>query len=64
MSPELELCLEKDAKRRAVRLQRHMEEPEARLVPATAPTGSEAVSPDVVVSPDGRDVAFFRGPPG
>jgi hypothetical protein len=36
---------------------------EARLVAGTAEPGAGAV-PDVAVSPDGRDVAYFRGPPG
>ncbi len=43
---------------------RRLGETEARLLPGTAPEGVNAVAPDVVVSPDGREVAFFRGPPG
>jgi serine/threonine-protein kinase len=43
---------------------RRMDGTETRLLPGTAPLGPNTVAPDVVFSPDGREVAFFRGPPG
>jgi serine/threonine-protein kinase len=43
---------------------RRMDGTETRLLPGTAPLGGNSVAPDVVFSPDGREVAFFRGPPG
>ena len=43
---------------------RRMGDAEARLIPGTVGAAPGLVFPDVVVSPDGRDVAYFRGPPG
>jgi serine/threonine-protein kinase len=43
---------------------RRMGDTEAKLLPGTGRNGPDVVVPDVVVSPDGREVAFFRGPPG
>jgi serine/threonine-protein kinase len=43
---------------------RRMDGTEARLLPGTAPLSPDTVAPDVVFSPDGREIAFFRGPPG
>src|SRR5262245_11919751 len=43
---------------------RRMGDAEARLIPGTLGAAPGLVFPDVVVSPDGREVAYFRGPPG
>src|SRR5262245_17474801 len=43
---------------------RRMGDAEARLIPDTLGAAPGLVFPDVVVSPDGREVAYFRGPPG
>lgn len=43
---------------------RGMADTEARLLPGTAPLSPDTVAPEVVFSPDGREIAFFRGPPG
>jgi Tol biopolymer transport system component len=41
-----------------------MRDVESHVVPGTAEIIPTAAYPDVVISPDGREVAFFRGPPG
>jgi serine/threonine-protein kinase len=43
---------------------RRMDGTETRLLPGTNALAPNTVAPDVVFSPNGREVAFFRGPPG